>query len=73
MKVHELAKELGVKSSEVVKNLDGAVKNHLSIITDEQAEAVRASLQPINVPYVPSTPEEELAWRCLAQKSPYYK
>lgn len=44
MKVHELAKELNIESKELIKkikelNID--VKNHLSVLTEEQVEKVK--------------------------------
>ena len=67
--------------------LDGAVKSHLSIVSDADEKALREAfgseqeepedaaeaVEQVKPPYVPSGPEEELAWRCLAQKSPYCK
>lgn len=44
MRVHELAKELGVASKEVVAKageLDIAVKNHMSCLDEQQAELLR--------------------------------
>lgn len=44
MKVHELAKELKVESKELIKKikeLDIDIKNHLSILTEEQVEKVK--------------------------------
>lgn len=46
MKVFEIAKELGVESSEIVtflKENDVAVKNHMTTISDEAAEMVRTN------------------------------
>lgn len=44
MKVHELAKELNIESKELIKKikeLDIDVKNHLSVLTEEQVEKVK--------------------------------
>ena len=42
MKVHELAKELGIKSKELLEELaDPTIKNHLATLTAEQEERGR--------------------------------
>lgn len=44
MKVHELAKELKIENKELIKKikeLDIDIKNHLSILTEEQVEKVK--------------------------------
>lgn len=49
MRVHELAKELGLTSKEVmarVHELGGEAKNHMAIVDAPLIEAVRKSFQP---------------------------
>ncbi len=48
MKVHELAKELGVESKElltVIKNKGIEVKSHMSVLEDGQVEELRSSMK----------------------------
>ena len=48
IKIHEIAKELGLVSKEVVakaQELGIEVKNHMSAVTEEQAEQIKNSLK----------------------------
>ena len=49
MRVHELAKELGVASKDLIvriKELGHEVKNHMSLVDDEVAASLRTGQKP---------------------------
>ena len=62
MRVHELAKELNKDNKEVIdflRSKEVEVKSHMSSVSDEQAEMVRAKFKPTPAPTVEGTPVEE--------------
>ena len=53
IKIHELAKEIGMASKDVLekaKSLGIDVSSHLSNVTDEQATEIRNASIPLGVP-----------------------
>ena len=71
MKVFELSKELNIENKELIKianDLDIEVKSHLSVISDEQVEIIRQSIDNIQedkiveVKIKPENIEKSKAW-----------
>lgn len=71
MKVFELSKELNIENKELIKiasNLDIEVKSHLSVLTDEQVEIIKQSIDNIQedkiveVKIKPENIEKSKAW-----------
>ena len=62
MKVHELAKELGMQSKELVDKLIKLkydIKSHLSTLEDEEVEKIRKQLKGDNIKVSDSKTQKE--------------
>jgi len=64
MRIYELARDLGVSSKELIGKLHDmgvAVKNHMSTLSDEQVDQVRAGVSPSSVAAAPGADESASA------------